>query len=133
MMNRRGLLRLLGGGALAGATVDPKEAIKKFAAVGGYGAPEIGAPAEAECFDGPRTSNRRNGVYDLRRAIYTRMEMASEAAHRMPPHIAAMKSWSPVFKQSEAVKEAIQLRRLLDALDREDETAMKLVKLLGFE
>ncbi len=132
MMNRRGLLRILGSGVAAGATVNPKEIVAEAMSKGGLasGVACLGNdPSVGDVVPGPHPNDP---VDDLLSSFWDHNEARHQAASLMPSHIACKKSWSPAFKQSEAVKE---YKALIDArrhLERNRSIAEKIAKKLGF-
>jgi len=131
MMNRRGLLRMLGSGVAAGATVNPKDIVAEAMSKTGLasGVACLGNdPSSGESLSGPI----QDPVDDLLSSFWDYNEARNQAAHTMPAHIASKKSWSPAFKQSEAIKE---YKAQIDArrhLERNRSLAAKVAKKMGF-
>lgn len=131
MMNRRGLLRILGSGVAASATVNPKEIVAEAMSKSGLAAGVAGLgndPSGEAGMPGPP----HDPVDDLLSSFWDHNEARHQAASLMPAHIACKKSWSPAFKQSEAFKE---YKALIDArrhLERNRSIAARVAKKLGF-
>jgi hypothetical protein len=131
MMNRRGLLRMLGSGVAAGATVNPKEIVAEAMSKTGLASGVAGLghdPSGEAGMPGPQ----HDPVDDLLSSFWDHNEARHQAAHTMPAHIASKKSWSPAFKQSEAIKE---YKAQIDArrhLERNRSLAAKVAKKMGF-
>ncbi|GLO70334.1 hypothetical protein MACH17_18510 [Phaeobacter inhibens] len=129
MLNRRGILRLIGGGVAAGATVDPKMVVREAAARGGLASGALLGGSNEPC--GAPVPGR-DPVDDLLMALYDHSTAVDVAHHRMPPHISSKKSWSASFKQSEAYKEAMAELQARRNMERNRSFAEKIAKSLGF-
>lgn len=129
ILNRRGILRLIGGGLATSATVDPKSLAKEIAASGGSG----GAPSgnvESQCsivsqIMDPAADNLLSALYH--KADGDRLDM-----HHVPEHIASKKSWSQAFKLAETRRERAEIRELIRRLESDHDLAARLAKKLGF-
>jgi hypothetical protein len=126
MLNRRSLIA-----AIAGMTAAGPKVMTASAAKGGLDM--LGAPVMdphpfddgAECV-GP--SPKFRSKYQLIHQLERRQE-ALRWPGPMPPHISSKKSWSAVYKLSEARKEYEQYQMLIERLREEDEdTVTRLFK-----
>ncbi|GAB5434777.1 MAG: hypothetical protein EpisKO_41470 [Epibacterium sp.] len=131
MLNRRGILRLMGGGVAAGAAVDPKEIVAEVMSKGGIaaGVSGVGNDTSGQVGTCPPTYDP---VDRLLSSFWDQTEARHQAATAMPTHIANKKSWSPAFKQSEAFKEAYQIILARRQLERNRSLAEKVAKKFGF-
>jgi len=129
MLNRRGILRLLGGGLAASATVDPKAVAKEIAASGGGIAAPIGNGV-SEC--GIACQTMDPGVDTLLSALYQKADGDRLDMRHIPEHIASKKSWSQTFKMAEARRERAEIRELIRRLESDHDLAARLAKKLGF-
>jgi hypothetical protein len=129
MLGRRNLLSAAFGGLTAAVTgVKPKEAASILDALPASTEPEPSgaAPYGVPVDNTPAWVQRAlNAAYDAERRL--RPDMTA-----LPPHIAAMKSWSPAFKESEAEKERAAIRALLEEMHSDQRRARAIAKLMGF-
>ena len=121
-MNRRGLIKaILGTGAAAAAGVSPKELIAatpkgEAIGTGGYLSAGANAVAVGSPID-PIEAAMREKSWALQRVLADRRDRLSYVHAQMPPHIEAMKSWSPVYRQSQWQKELREIQSTINALD----------------
>lgn len=130
ILNRRGILRLIGGGLATTATVDPKAVAKEIAnsrARGDGMAAPIGNGDE-QC--GIAAMDR--GVSDLFNALYRKADGDRNDQRHIPEHIASKKSWSQAFKLAETRREYAEIQELIRRLERDQDLAERLAKKLGF-
>ena len=126
MNTRRGVLRLLAAAPLAagaaGKEALAKGGIGKAAAVNLVRDERIGGnPVDLSDYDQWRFAA------DVTRRAELEMDM------RAPPaHIAAMKSWSPVYKTHVAVKEQLALSALRERIHHDRAFREKVALLMGF-
>ena len=124
-MNSRGLIKALIGGAVAIPNAVP---LKQAAAalgvplgpvIGGVGANEaaIGAPAPSGVNASWRVANT------IREMRYCR----DKPERFLPPHIAAMKSWSPVYKAGIHAREEAILQAYLRKMEDDEGFAAKVI------
>lgn len=137
ILNRRGILRLLGGGLAASATVDPKAVAKEIAASGRSGLTGSGGGGIApignglsECGIASQTMDR--GVSDLFNALYRKADGDRNDQRHIPEHIASKKSWSQAFKLAETRREYAEVQELIRRLERDQDLAQRLAEKLGF-
>ncbi|MDE4303606.1 hypothetical protein PXK30_09685 [Phaeobacter gallaeciensis] len=137
MLDRRGILRLLGGGLVTSATVDPKTIAKEIAASSGAGLTASGGGGIApignglsECGIASQTMGR--GVSDLFNALYRKADGDRNDQRHIPEHIASKKSWSQAFKLAETRREHAEIQELIRRLESDHDLAARLAKKLGF-
>ncbi|AUQ95959.1 hypothetical protein PhaeoP66_03217 [Phaeobacter inhibens] len=128
MLDRRGILRLIGGGIATGATVDPKSLARDVAKAGPMAPTQnlepmnqtsVGIVGGSPC-----------GINDMLRALHRKNDHYGNFS--VPEHIQGKKSWSQAFKNSEAAKERDEFHRLIERLERDRGLAEMLAKKLGF-
>jgi hypothetical protein len=129
MLGRRNLLRLAFGGVGAAVTgVKPKDAVSLLGAVQAGGIAGVAEDPVGECV-APHASPP--WFQRMVSALYESERRLNPDQQRLPTHIAAMKSWSPAFKESEAEKERAAIRILIDEIHRDERRARAIAKLMG--
>ncbi len=116
-MNRRGLIKaIFGGAAAASAGIRPQDIM---------GAIPPGAPTPiglnsvglvAQEID-PIQSAMREKAWKLQRHLSDKRERLNYTPAQLPPHIQSMKSWSPVYRHSQLMREIQELQNAINALD----------------
>jgi hypothetical protein len=129
ILNRRGILQMIGGGFAASATVDPKSLAKEIAASGGAGIAPIGN-GESQCCIEPRTMDP--GASNLLSALYQKADGDRLDTRHIPEHIASKKSWSQAFKLAETRREHAEIQELIRRLESDHDLAARLARKLGF-
>lgn len=118
---RRGFLGFILGGA-AGAAVTPASVGVKAAAAA------LGVSAQASASEireaGLTAMTRPGHEWMLIDALESNHYAKRRPLRDIPPHIGAMRSWSPVYKASVAAKEEAIMRAYLDKL-RHDKSLMQ--------
>lgn len=124
-MNRRSILSLvMGVPTLASAGVTPKQVI---AAAAVSPSPSSSTPVSSSDYRLPYRSPK---VYEIQEALRRRMETLQWRTESLPTHIESKRSWSPVFKQSEARKEFNQLQAALRRLEEDEDFAERIINAL---
>ncbi|MFV1644927.1 hypothetical protein VWZ82_12965 [Phaeobacter sp. JH20_41] len=128
MLDRRGILRLIGGGIATGATVDPKSLAREVAKAGPIGPTQnlepmnqtsVGIVGSSDC-----------GVHEMLCALHRKNDHYGN--YSVPEHIQGKKSWSQAFKNSEAAREREEFQEMIRRLERDRGLAEMLAKKLGF-
>lgn len=115
-MDRRALLRLFGGGALASQVVSVKDVVK---AVEGGNVPSPTPPVED--FDlGAGNGSADSAMHKAKHAVLRQMNMRKHCEmdvmqRGLPTKIATKKSWSPAFKAHVAVEDELLMRAMKNA------------------
>jgi hypothetical protein len=124
-MDRRSILRLLIGGATVGATGG---GVAVSAAATALGVDKLTAGLD-ECVGavggsppGVPAMWRIRNIHDAHR--YAK----SKPAREMPPHISAMRSWSPAYKASIHAREEAILAAFRQRLDDDESFADRFIK-----
>lgn len=114
MIGRRDLIRLLGGAGLtAGAGISPKQL------AAGLKVPLPGAPSG-------------RGLAGIIRDLERKREAGQTASFgHLPPHIAAMRSWSTAYKAHVHAEEEVAWMHLRDAMYNGGPVYQALVTALG--
>lgn len=105
-MNRRGILKLLGGAA----TLGPNLTVRGAAAALGASLNPAQPMPDASGVGMPSS----HGINPLHRALWRKREIQGRPADHMPAHIAAPKSWGLGFRMAVWERE----REILDAYER---------------
>ncbi|AUR03179.1 hypothetical protein PhaeoP72_01194 [Phaeobacter inhibens] len=128
MLDRRGILRLIGGGIATGATVDPKSLAREVAKAGPMVPTQNLEPTDQTSQGIVGDSD--SGVYDMMSALHRKRDHYGKFL--VPEHIQGKKSWSQAFKNSEAAKERDEFYKLMERLEKDRGLAEMLAKKLGF-
>jgi hypothetical protein len=75
----------------------------------------------------------REKAWNLQRRLRDKRERMSYQPTLLPPHIQAMKSWSPVYRNAQWQREMQELQAAIDALDDENLGARIFDMLMGDE
>jgi hypothetical protein len=123
-MNRRGLLALLGGGAVSAASgMSPAEAAKQLGVPATVLSP--GGPDASE-FE-PVVSDMSRDIWRVRDMMYTRSGAQRARVEQMPVHIRTKKSWSESFKSSCAEREERVMQMVVDRMERDERFAERIL------
>lgn len=116
-MNRRGLIKaIFGGAAAASAGIRPQDimgAVPSGAATP-IGLSNVGLVAQD--ID-PIQALMREKSWKLQNRLREQREKLAYNPLHMPPHIQSMKSWSPVYRHSQWMREIQELQDAINALD----------------
>lgn len=127
-MHRRSILAMFGGGVASAASgISVKDAAE---AIGAEDALQVGGPLppSQEAVGGQLNSRLSRAL----QAVYREREInRSHADHRLPAHIACMKSWSPAFKVAVHKRETEIIDAFIERVERDEQFAGKVAGILG--
>jgi hypothetical protein len=134
-MNRRSLIQtLIGGVAAVSSGVSPKEAAKALGVPLAMVPPGTADTLSERASISVGVGCASAGVLPGWRVTQTLREHRSrldQPERYLPPHIAAMKSWSPVYKASVAARERDIFERYLRKIENDETFAEKVIACLG--
>lgn len=137
MFTRRNLLRMFGGGAMAGGLgVKPSDITS---ALGSAGAADV-FPEPDDLFGVPVSQSadrvRFHAKHNLAMKALRHIEWTHDSERQqkyLPTHIGTKKSWSPAFKQHAYKQEAMEILRVRKLLMQKSTTVGQLCELLGLD